>query len=107
MKARPYTNQSEELRVRKKKKKGVRVRNTAAVFGLTCIARRGRFLGNIAIYTEDNLKEMSWYPTPEPRFREEVSLRKRRFHPNNHVDVVLTYDLDRGGELLFGLRHGL
>lgn len=107
MKARPYTNQSEELRVRKKeKKKGLRVRNTAAIFGLTCIARRGRFLGNIAIYTEDNLKEMSWYPTPEPRFREEVSLRKR-FHPNNYVDVVLTYDLDRGGELLFGLRHGL
>lgn len=81
------------------------MRNTAAIFGLTCIARRGRFLGNIAIYTEDNLKEMSWFQTPEPRFREEVSLRKR-FHPNNYVDVVLTYDLNTGGELLFGLRHG-
>lgn len=79
------------------------MRSTAAIFGLTCIARRGRFLGNIAIFTEENLKEMS---TPEPRFREEVSLRKRRFHPNNYVDVVLTYDLDRGGELLFVLRHG-
>ena len=101
MKARPYTSQSEELRVRKKKKK--RVESAKC---LTCIARRGRFLGNIAIYTEDNLKEMSWFPTPEPRFREEVSLRKRRFHPNNYVDVVLTYDLDTGGELLFGLRHG-
>lgn len=96
MKARPYTNQSEELRVR----------NTAAIFGLTCVARRARFLGNIAIHTEDNLKEMSWFQTPEPRFREEVSLRKRRFHPNNYVDVVLTYDLNTGGELLFGLRHG-
>lgn len=82
------------------------MRNTAAIFGLTCIARRGRFLGNIAIHTEDNLKEMSWFQTPEPRFREEVSLRKRRFHPNNYVDVVLTYDLNTGGELLFGLRHG-
>ena len=49
---------------------------------------------------------MSWFQTREPRFREEVSLRKRRFHPNNYVDVVLTYDLNTGGELLFGLRHG-
>ncbi|PFX15884.1 hypothetical protein AWC38_SpisGene19888 [Stylophora pistillata] len=39
---------------------------------------------------------MSWYEPDEPRYREEVSLRKKEFHPVNYVDVVLTYNLTTG-----------
>lgn len=81
--------------------------NIVVIFGLICIVCRGCFLGNIVIYIEDNLNEMFWYLIFELWFREEVFFWKRRFYFNNYVDVVLIYDLDRGGELLFGLWYGL
>lgn len=42
------------------------------------------------------------YEPDEPQYREEVSLRKR-IHPVNYVDVVLTYNLTTGA---FRAKHG-